>query len=81
MTALTDAHRAMLHRHTLTDAEHKDRVHARFMAERQAWDIQTGQGAGVGVNVMYQPVYWDMPRVTAMAIADMTGTRLQAETV
>ncbi len=79
MTSLTTAQREILSRYALTDTEQQDCVNARFMADRQAWDIDTGVGAGVSTNVMYQPVYWTMPRVLAHAIAKMTGTRLQAQ--
>ena len=80
--------RAQKGTHTLTQAQvdavmaeskslpaDTERGHYRFLANRQAWRVETGEGLGVGTNVMYHPVYWDMPTVIAKKIATLTGTR------
>jgi len=69
---------------TLTQVEYVQR-HAvpaddtkpcRFLKDGQAADLMTGHLCRKGSNVMYHPVYWNMPHEVATFVADWSNTKV-----
>ena len=50
-------------------------VPVRFLRGGRAIQIETGQEASQGSNVMYHPVYWNFTKETAKKIGDWLGAR------
>lgn len=48
----------------------------RFLKEGCAVDLLTGVTCSRNSNVMYHPVYWNMPSAVARKVAEWTGTKV-----
>ena len=53
----------------------KNGVPVRFLVGGAAIDIITGETFKKGMNVMYQPVYWNFTKETAKKVAEMLGAK------
>jgi hypothetical protein len=51
-------------------------VPVRFLRGGRALQIETGQEASKGSNVMYHPVYWNFSKETSKKIGDWLGARV-----
>ena len=52
----------------------RDATPVRFLKDGRAVNLETGEMASKGSNVMYHPVYWNFDRQTARKIAVWSGT-------
>ena len=53
----------------------KEATPVRFLKNGQAVNLETGEMAAKGTNVMYHVVYWNFTRALARKIAVWTDTR------
>lgn len=80
---LTEAQIKELHKlkDVITEEQRKDLVHVRFMAERRAWNVFTGEASEIGSNVIYHTTFWNVPRIIAKFVGKATNTRPDMERV
>ena len=53
--------------------------HARFTRNGRGFDPTTGRELKRGTNVIYHPVFWNIPRYRAEAVAKEHGANLHWE--